>query len=135
MRRFFIGLAVGAGAGWLVAWWQMGRTTGGGAAEMGQESTRIALPDLPWGDEEEEVPETVPVETEAAEVEQEVAEDVLAHARRAIEGPEPLLAYCARCRTKRPVQDPEPTATKDGRPAVRGTCPECGAKMFRFVSY
>lgn len=47
---------------------------------------------------------------------------------------EPLLAYCPRCRTKRPIQDPEPTVTKDGRSALRGTCPECGTNMFRFAS-
>ncbi len=44
------------------------------------------------------------------------------------------VAYCARCRTKRPMSDPEPTTTKTGRRAMRGVCPVCGASMFRFVS-
>jgi len=40
-------------------------------------------------------------------------------------------AYCVKCRTKREIKDPEETTLKNGRPAVKGTCPECGTKMFR----
>ncbi len=43
-----------------------------------------------------------------------------------------LEAYCPRCRAKRVIRDPQPVFTANGRPAVRGTCPVCGAKMFRF---
>ena len=135
MRRFVFGLLVGFGAGWAVAWWRLSHVRETGLMESGQEPMRIALPDMPWkADEETEIPTPEPVVDEEAEQE-EAAEDVLVHAQKAIEGPEPLLAYCARCRAKQPIQDPEPAATKDGRPAVRGTCPECGAKMFRFVSF
>ena len=136
MRRFLVGLVVGVAVGWVVARWRFG-----GAGQVihtgeGPDTTQIPLPDLPWsGDAEEGVPGIEPVAVESAEPAQEVGEDVLAYARRAIEGEEPLLAYCARCRVKRPIQDPKPSATSDGRPAVRGTCPECGANMFRFVSY
>jgi hypothetical protein len=135
MRRFIVGLLVGVAVGWVIAWWRLGRAGQVGLTEVGREPMRIALPDLPWGKEEEEVPEAEPVAAEVDGPAQEAAEEILARAREAVAGPEPLLAYCARCRTKRPIQDPEPTATSDGRPAVRGTCPECGAKMFRFVSY
>ncbi len=134
MRRFFVGLVVGAAAGWVGAWWWFGRFDRTELSEPGQEPMRIALPDLPWGDEEGEVPSVEPAVEEIAESDGE-AEDVTVHAEQAIAEDEPLDAYCARCRTKRPMQDPQPTATKDGRPAVRGTCPECDAKMFRFVSY
>ena len=40
-------------------------------------------------------------------------------------------AYFVKCRTKREIKDPEETTLKNGRPAVKGTCPECGTKMFR----
>mgnify|MGYP004047854379 len=40
-------------------------------------------------------------------------------------------AYCVKCRTKREIKDPEETTLKNGRPAMKGTCPECGTKMFR----
>ena len=40
-------------------------------------------------------------------------------------------AYCVKCRTKREIQDPQETTLKNGRPAVKGKCPECGTNMFR----
>ena len=39
--------------------------------------------------------------------------------------------YCMKCRTKREIKDLKETTLKNGRPAVKGTCPECGTKMFR----
>jgi hypothetical protein len=40
-------------------------------------------------------------------------------------------AYCVKCKTHRVMQNPYATTTKAGRPAVRGTCPVCGSKMFK----
>ena len=40
-------------------------------------------------------------------------------------------AYCVKCRTKREIKDPQETTLKNGRPAMKGTCPECGTYMFR----
>ena len=40
-------------------------------------------------------------------------------------------AYCVKCRTKREIKDPQEVTLKNGRPAVKGTCPECGTKVFR----
>ena len=40
-------------------------------------------------------------------------------------------AYCVKCRTKREIKSPQETKLKNGRPAVRGTCSECGTKVFR----
>ena len=40
-------------------------------------------------------------------------------------------AYCVKCRTKREIKDPQETTLKNGRPAMKGTCPECGTNMFR----
>ncbi len=42
-----------------------------------------------------------------------------------------LEAYCLKCKTIRPMENPEPYFTATGRPAVRGTCPVCGARMTR----
>lgn len=40
-------------------------------------------------------------------------------------------AYCVKCKAKREVQDPEQVTMKNGRKALKGTCPECGTKMFK----
>ena len=32
---------------------------------------------------------------------------------------------------KREIQNPEVTKLKNGRPAVKGTCPTCGTNVFR----
>jgi len=40
-------------------------------------------------------------------------------------------AYCVKCRAKRDIKDPQETTLKNGRPAVKGTCPKCGTNVFR----
>ena len=40
-------------------------------------------------------------------------------------------AYCVKCKAKREVKDPEQVTMKNGRKALKGTCPECGTKMFK----
>ena len=42
-------------------------------------------------------------------------------------------AYCVKCITKREIKDPKETTLKNGRPAMKGTCPECGTNMFRLA--
>ena len=42
-----------------------------------------------------------------------------------------MQAYCMKCRTQREMKDPQPTTMKNGRPATKGTCPECGTGMFK----
>ena len=42
-----------------------------------------------------------------------------------------MEAYCVKCKTKRPIQDPQPVFTDNGTPATRGVCPECGTTLFR----
>ena len=63
--------------------------------------------------------------------------------RRRTDGPAPMPApapaeevvdgYCVKERKKVIIEDPQPTVTKNGRNAVRGVCPDCGTKIFRFV--
>ncbi len=40
-------------------------------------------------------------------------------------------AYCFKCRKKVEVRNPANVTLKNKRPAIRGTCPNCGTKVFR----
>ena len=42
-----------------------------------------------------------------------------------------MKAYCVKCRDSQEMNEPEQITMKNGRPATRGVCPECGTKMFR----
>ncbi len=42
-----------------------------------------------------------------------------------------MQAYCLKCRTMREMRNPQPVTLKNGRPAVKGTCPVCGTVMYR----
>ena len=42
-----------------------------------------------------------------------------------------VQAYCVKCRAKRDIKDPKETTLKNGRPAVKATCPTCGTNVFR----
>lgn len=42
-----------------------------------------------------------------------------------------MEAYCLTCKTKREMSAPTPVFTAKGAPATRGTCPVCGATLFR----
>jgi len=40
-------------------------------------------------------------------------------------------AYCVKCKAKQQMKDGKPVTMKNGKPAMSGTCPACGTKMFR----
>ncbi|MEO9306814.1 Epididymal sperm protein E [Nitrosotalea sinensis] len=40
-------------------------------------------------------------------------------------------AYCVKCRKKVDIANPKEVKLKNGRPAVKGTCPKCGTNVFR----
>jgi hypothetical protein len=46
---------------------------------------------------------------------------------------EAIEGYCMKERKHVRIKDPEHTVAKNGREAVRGTCPDCGSTIFRFV--
>jgi hypothetical protein len=46
---------------------------------------------------------------------------------------EGVEGYCVKERKKVQIKDPQPTVTKNGRQAVKGSCPDCGSSIFRFV--
>lgn len=39
--------------------------------------------------------------------------------------------YCVKERKKVAIQNPVQTTMKNGKPAIRGVCPDCGTKIFR----
>ncbi len=41
--------------------------------------------------------------------------------------------YCVRCKAKRPISDAVEEVMKNGRKAVKGKCPVCGAVMFKIL--
>jgi hypothetical protein len=128
MRKFWFGLLIGVAVVWAIIRWRRGQGLPWWYRhwEMG-EPMRIPLP-------EEPVPEPeAPTEEPTAEAPNAAASGVLAQVQALINGGEPLEAYCARCQAQRPMANPEPAVTSDGRAAVRGQCAECGARVFRFV--
>lgn len=47
------------------------------------------------------------------------------------ETPDPVEAYCVRCRETVEMEDPVAVWTRRGMPATRGDCPICGNTVFR----
>jgi len=42
-----------------------------------------------------------------------------------------VTAYCLKCRKKVEMNDPKEVTLKNGRPAAKGTCPNCETTVFR----
>ncbi|MEE9520356.1 MAG: DUF5679 domain-containing protein [Dehalococcoidales bacterium] len=42
-----------------------------------------------------------------------------------------MQAYCFKCRKKVEMKNAERVTLKNGRPANKGICPNCGTKVFR----
>jgi hypothetical protein len=40
-------------------------------------------------------------------------------------------AYCVKCKAKREVKNPEQITMKNGKHALKGTCPVCGTSVFK----
>ncbi len=41
------------------------------------------------------------------------------------------IGYCVKCRDKREIQGAGPYTMKNGKPAIKGTCPTCSTAIFR----
>lgn len=39
--------------------------------------------------------------------------------------------WCMKCKVQREMKDSEAVTMKNGRPATKGVCTECGTKMFK----
>ena len=44
-----------------------------------------------------------------------------------------MTAYCVKCKASKEMKDPEKVTMKNGRPAMKGTCPDCGTGLYRIV--
>jgi hypothetical protein len=44
-----------------------------------------------------------------------------------------IEGYCVKCKAKRPIADAVEELMKNGRKAVKGKCPVCGAVMFKIL--
>ena len=44
-----------------------------------------------------------------------------------------ITGYCVKCKKKRKMEDTQEITTKNGRRAVKGICPVCSCKMFKFL--
>lgn len=42
-----------------------------------------------------------------------------------------VLAWCMKCKAKRTMTNPEATKMKNGRDAIKGSCPECNTGMYK----
>lgn len=42
-----------------------------------------------------------------------------------------MEAYCVKCKAKKEMKDPAEVTMKNGKPATKGTCPDCGTGMYR----
>jgi len=40
-------------------------------------------------------------------------------------------AYCVKCRKKVEIKNAQRVTLKNGKPATKGECPDCGTKVFR----
>lgn len=47
-----------------------------------------------------------------------------------------ITFYCVKCRASKTVdkKDTEKTTLKNGRPAAKAVCPDCGTGMFKILS-
>jgi len=39
--------------------------------------------------------------------------------------------YCVKCKAKKEMQNAEQITMKNGRPATKGKCPDCGTGMYK----
>ena len=42
-----------------------------------------------------------------------------------------IEAYCMKCKAKKTMKDPKESTTKNGKPIVKGKCPDCGTTICR----
>lgn len=42
-----------------------------------------------------------------------------------------VQAYCVKCKAKRIMKNAQAVTMKNGKPATKGVCPNCGTGMYR----
>ena len=43
-------------------------------------------------------------------------------------------AYCVKCKAKKQMKEPQKVTMKNGRPAMKGKCPDCGTGLYRILT-
>ena len=46
-----------------------------------------------------------------------------------------MEAYCVKCKASKEMKDPEQVQMKNGRPAMKGKCPDCGTGLYRILGH
>lgn len=44
-----------------------------------------------------------------------------------------MEAYCVKCKAKKEMKDAQKVTMKNGRPAMKGRCPDCGTGLYRIL--
>lgn len=44
-----------------------------------------------------------------------------------------MEAYCVKCKASKEMKDSQQVQMKNGRPAMKGKCPDCGTGMYRIL--
>ena len=44
-----------------------------------------------------------------------------------------MEGYCVKCKSKKDIQNASEVTMKNGRKAMKGSCPTCGTGMFRIL--
>jgi phage shock protein A len=118
--------------------------------QIGVAGETVAVPDeatarLPVESEVAKVPQPLELSEEAEDLSppplklSEEVEDLspqpleLSDELEDVTPPADVKAYCVKCKAKRLMRDPKWVLLANERPAWKGTCPECGSTMFRFV--
>ncbi len=39
--------------------------------------------------------------------------------------------YCVKCKSKKTISNAQSVTMKNGKPATKGTCPDCGTTIYR----
>ncbi|MFH1857492.1 MAG: DUF5679 domain-containing protein [Candidatus Omnitrophota bacterium] len=45
-----------------------------------------------------------------------------------------MQAYCVKCKAKKEMKDAKSVTMKNGRPAMKGVCPDCGTGLYRILN-
>ena len=44
-----------------------------------------------------------------------------------------MEAYCVKCKASKEMKEPQKVKMKNGRPAMKGKCPDCGTGLYRIL--
>ena len=44
-----------------------------------------------------------------------------------------MQAYCVKCKAMKDMKDAKEVKMKNGRPAMKGKCPDCGTGLYRII--